>query len=284
MADKKERLFIKVQRNNLPKIKDKYPFIYLERGRVEIDDSSVKWIDSEANIVRLPIATINSLLLGPGTSITHEAVKIISSANCTVCWVGEDSLLFYAVGKNPTSDTRNIKRQVTISADKEKALQVARRMFQERFPGEGVSQKTLKELMGMEGHRVHTMYEEMAQKYKVGWKGRSYIPGKFEMGDITNKILTAANAALYGILTSAIYSSGYSPHIGFIHTGSPLPFVYDMADIYKKDLCVDLAFSLTYELGGKYDRYRVSEEFRKRVIANDLLNKIVSDIERMIGS
>ena len=91
-----ERLFVRVKRENLPQMKDRYPFIYLERGRLEIDDSSVKWIDSECNVVRLPIATISTILLGPGTSITHEAVKVLSSANTTVCWVGEDSFLFYA--------------------------------------------------------------------------------------------------------------------------------------------------------------------------------------------
>ena len=89
---KKRRLFIKVQRSNLPQVSDKYPFIYLERGRLEIDDSSVKWIDSEGNLVRIPVALLNAILLGPGTSVTHEAVKVMTSANCTVCWVGEDSL------------------------------------------------------------------------------------------------------------------------------------------------------------------------------------------------
>lgn len=99
------RLLIKVTRESLPQVKDKYPFIYLERGRLEIDDSSVKWIDCEANVVRLPIATLNCLLLGPGTSITHEAVKVIAQSNCGVCWVGEDSLLFYASGQAPASDS-----------------------------------------------------------------------------------------------------------------------------------------------------------------------------------
>src|SRR5665647_1008675 len=92
------RLLIKVTRESLPQVKDKYPFIYLERGRLEIDDSSVKWIDCDANVVRLPIATLNCLLLGPGTSITHEAIKVMSASNCSICWVGEDSLLFYAHG------------------------------------------------------------------------------------------------------------------------------------------------------------------------------------------
>ena len=79
------RLLIKVTRDSLPQVKDKYPFIYLERGRLEIDDASVKWIDSESNVVRLPVATLNCLLLGPGTSITHEAVKVLAQSNCGIC-------------------------------------------------------------------------------------------------------------------------------------------------------------------------------------------------------
>ena len=134
----------------------------------------------------------------------------------------------------------------------------------------------------MEGHRVSKLYEEMAGKYNVGWKGRSYKPGKFELSDITNQILTSTNAALYGILTSAVYSMGYSPHIGFIHSGSPLPFVYDLADLYKEKLCIDTAFSLTLEMAGQYNKYMVADTFRNRVIKFDLLGKIGSDIQEML--
>lgn len=277
------RLLIKVTRESLPQVKDKYPFIYLERGRLEIDDSSVKWIDCEANVVRLPIATLNCLLLGPGTSITHEAVKIIAQSNCGVCWVGEDSLLFYASGQTPTADTRNMREQIKLSADSKKSVEVARRMFAKRFPEADLAGKSLKEMMGMEGYRVRALYEKKGQEYGVGWKGRSFTPGKFELGDITNQVLTASNAALYGILSSAIHSMGYSPHIGFIHSGSPLPFVYDLADIYKEYLCIDLAFSLTLDMAGHYSKHKVSAAFRQRVIEVGLLGKIGQDIESILG-
>jgi CRISPR-associated protein Cas1 len=280
-ADKK-RLFIKVTRENLPQVKDKFPFLYLERGRLEIDDSSVKWIDCDNNVVRLPIATVNTLLLGPGTSITHEAVKVMAAANCSVCWVGEDSLLFYAVGQTPTADSRNLRKQMMLAADKKQSVEVARRMFARRFPDVTLKGKSLKEMMGMEGYRVRQIYDEMAQKYNVGWKGRLYKPGKFELSDITNQILTSSSAALYGILTSAIYSMGYSPHIGFIHSGSPLPFVYDMADLYKDKLCIYLAFSLTLEMAGRYNRHFVLDAFRDRVIEIDLLGSIGKDIHRIL--
>lgn len=278
----RKRLFIRITRESLPQVKDKYPFLYLERGRLEVDDSSVKWIDCDNNVIRLPIATVNTLLLGPGTSITHEAVKVMTAANCAVCWVGEDSLLFYAAGQNPTADSRNLKRQMMLAADPKKSLAVARRMFARRFPQEDLKGKSLKEMMGMEGHRVRGIYDALARKYQIGWKGRSYRPGKFDLSDITNKILTSANAALYGILSSAIHGMGYSPRIGFIHSGSPLPFVYDMADLYKESLCIDLAFSLTLEMAGRYNRHLVADAFRTRVIEMDILGNIGKDISEML--
>ncbi|MFA7114828.1 MAG: type I-E CRISPR-associated endonuclease Cas1e [Candidatus Omnitrophota bacterium] len=279
----KKRLFIKITRENLPQVKNRYPFLYLERGRLEIDDSSVKWIDCEGNVIRLPIATINTVLLGPGISITHEAVKVMAASNCTVCWVGEDTFLFYAVGQSPTADSRNMRLQMKLAADPKKSVEVARRMFARRFPLAELSGKSLKEMMGMEGYRVRELYEDMAVKYNVGWKGRCYQPGKFEMGDTTNQILTSTNAMLYAVLTSAVYSMGYSPHIGFIHSGSPLPFVYDLADLYKEQLCIDLAFSLTLQMAGKYNKAKVISDFKERITDMNLMSKIGEDILGVLG-
>lgn len=279
----RQRLFVKVTRESLPQVKDKYPFLYLERGRLEIDDSSIKWIDAENNVVPLPVATLNALLLGPGTTVTHDAIKTAVSANCAVCWVGEDSLLFYAAGFLPTADTRNLKQQIELSANPEKSLEVARRMYARRFPNAELAGKNLKEMMGMEGYRVRALYQQKAEEYQVGWKGRTFTPGKFDLSDITNQVLTASNAALYGILCSAVHSMGYSPHIGFIHSGSPLPFIYDLSDLYKENLCIDLAFALTRDMAGRYDKYKVSTAFRQRVIEMDLLAVLADDIPDVLG-
>ncbi|WP_338923808.1 type I-E CRISPR-associated endonuclease Cas1e (plasmid) [Pseudomonas silesiensis] len=282
MAEGK-RLFVKVTRESLPQIKDKYPFLYLERGRLEIDDSSIKWIDSTGSVIPLPVATLNTLLLGPGTSVTHEAIKVAASANCSICWVGEDSLLFYAAGFLPTADSRNLRKQIELSTEPKKALEVAKRMYSRRFPNAELENKTLQQLMGMEGNRVRAIYEEKAQLYKIGWKGRSFTPGKFDLSDTTNKIISSTNSALYGILCSAVHSMGYSPHVGFIHSGSPLPFIYDLADMYKDSLCIDLAFWLTRDMAGQYDKRKVSDEFRKRVIELNLLEKVSKDISEIFG-
>lgn len=275
---------IKINHSNLPQIKDRYPFLYLERGRLEIDDSSVKWIDSQGFVVRLPIATISTLLLGPGVSITHEAIKVLSAANTTVCWVGEDSLLFYAIGHSPTSNTKNMRHQMVMACDEVSRVKVARRMFTKRFPDEDISSTSINDLMGKEGMRVRALYESFASKYGVGWSGRRYVPGKFEMSDLTNKILTSANTALYSIVLSVVVSMGYSPHVGFIHSGSPLPFIYDIADLYKQDVTIEFAFRMTLKAGNDYVRREILDSFRETVSEYRLLEKIPVDIRTILGA
>ena len=281
--DSENRLFIKITRDTLPQVKDKYPFIYLERGRLEVDDSSVRWVDADANVVPLPVGMLNTLLLGPGSTVTHDAVRTAAASNCNICWVGEDSLIFYAAGLVTTANTRNFQRQVQLAHDPKKSHEIARKMFERRFPQMNLKGKSLQEMMGMEGRRIRDLYQKTAQEYHVGWKGRRFKPGKFELSDLTNKILTATNAALYGIICSAIHSMGYTPHIGFIHSGSPLPLVYDMADLYKDQLCIDLAFFLTRELAGHYDKYKVAAAFRERIIELNLLQLFSQDLNSLLG-
>ncbi len=278
----KDRILLKTTLADLPKIRERYPFLYLEHGRLEIDDSSVKWISADREIFRLPAAVISTLLLGPGTSVTHEAVKILASLNTTVCWVGEDSLVFYAVGQSPTANTRNLKKQLELSSDPVRSLTVAKKMFLQRFPDTALRNKKLKDLMVMEGARIQMLYADLAEKYLVLWKGRSYKPGDFKLSDLTNQLITSCNAALYALISSVVHALGLSPHIGFVHSGSPLPFVYDIADLYKEHLVFDLAFSLTNELAGVYDRRIALERFRERVIEFDLMRKCPEDILRLL--
>jgi len=182
---------------------------------------------------------------------------------------------------NPNFQHKKFKKKIKLSCDKVKSVEVARRMFAKRFPDADLKSKTLQEMMGMEGNRVRDLYEQKAKEYQVGWKGRKYTPGKFKMGDITNQILISSNAALYCIISSVVHSLGFSPYIEFIHSGSPLPFVYDLADLYKEYLCIDLAFSLTLEMAGQYNKYLLSNHFRQRVIEIALLTIIGGDISAL---
>ena len=277
------KIIIKTTHKSLPMIKDRYPFLYLEHGRLEIDDSSIKWISADNDIFSIPAATISTILLGPGTSITHEAIKILSALNTTICWTGEDSLLFYAVGQTPTANTRNLKKQISLATNSKKSLEIAKKMFLYRFPNENIENKTLKNLMAIEGTRIKTLYSELSKKYSVNWNGRRYTPGNFQLSDLTNQLITSCNTALYAMISSIIYSLGLTPKIGFIHSGCPLPFVYDIADLYKEYLVFDLAFLLTAESYGVYDKYLTLEKFRERIIEFNFMKKCPEDILNILG-
>lgn len=273
------KIFFKLTRDLYPQVKDRYPYVYLEHGRLEVDDSSVKWIDSECHVVRIPIGLVAAILMGPGTTITHEAVKILSAAGCTVCWIGAEGLAFYASGVSPTSDSRNLLRQITMSSNPDCRLLVARRMFSQRFPGVDLNDKTLPEMMGMEGIRVRTLYSEMSQRYGVTWVGRSYVPGRPQSSDLVNAILTFCNGLLYGVVTTVIVAMGYSPRVGFVHSGSPMPFVYDISDLYKKFLTIDLSFSMASKMEASgLDRKSVIDEFCSRAVEMNLLEVMANDI------
>ena len=276
-------IFLKVSRKLIPQVKDKYPFVYLEHGRLEIDDSSVKWIEATGHVISIPCATVNTILLGPGTSVTHAAIKSMSESNCTVCWIGSDSLLYYATGETPTANTYNLKKQISLYSNSKKKLETARTLFSFRFPDLELKEKSLSEMMGMEGYRVKALYKNVAEKYEIPWDGRNYIPGKINLSDTTNKILTCCNVALYGILLSVVHALGFSPRIGFIHSGCPLPFVYDIADLYKPEVSIDLAFKLTKEMGGEYIKDVVADAFRERICNNNILERSVKDIGKIMG-
>ncbi|HIV14562.1 MAG TPA: type I-E CRISPR-associated endonuclease Cas1 [Candidatus Avisuccinivibrio pullicola] len=275
-----KRLFIKVDRSYFPQIKDRYPLLYLERGRLEVDDSSVKWIDCECNVVMLPIATISTLFLGPGTSVTHEALKTLASCNCNVMLVAENCFATYCQAISVTSDTRNMLSQIGLYSSPDKALNVARRLFAFRFPELDLSDKSLQEMMGIEGARVRNLYRQKAFEYGVSWQGRNYIPGKNEQSDPVNRRLTLFNSFLYGLCTSSIISLGYSPYIGFIHNGCPLPFTYDMADLYKSELSIDLAFRLASQTD--LSHAQLASVFTERCCELNILNRLQKDIQSVL--
>lgn len=278
-----QKILFRITKNLFPQVKDRYPYIYLEHGRLEVDDSSVKWISAQGEVIRIPIAVIGSLFLGPGTSVTHAAIASISSAGCTVCWVGEESVKFYAFGMPPTADTRTLYRQLHLAMDDKKRVEVARRMFARRFVDADLKGKSLQAMMGMEGQRVRALYADKAVQYGLHWGGRSYIPGQSDKSEPVNRVLTFANSLLYGVLTSTILAAGYTPRVGFIHSGSPLPFVYDIADLYKADLTIDLAFKLVAERGNYKDRRTVIEAFCQKLIEQKVLQRIIPDIESVLG-
>src|SRR5258708_9980000 len=119
-----------------------------------------------------------------------------------------------------------------------------------RFGEEPPERRSVEQLRGIEGARVREMYKRIARKYGVEWESREYDPDKWDASD-PNRCLSAATSCLYGVSEAAVLAAGYAPAVGVIHTGKPLSFVYDVADIYKFGTVVPVAFRVAAGGGGQ---------------------------------
>ena len=235
-------IFEKPPLETLSPARERWTPIYLEHGRLEVDDASIKWIGADHTVLRLPVATLSAILLGPGTTVTHAAVKACSDCNTPICWIGEDGVRFYAFGVASNHDPENARKQAEAHAQPKRRAEIARKMFAKRFPGLEVGEKSIQELRGMEGFRVRNLYQELGARYGVTWKGRNYDAANWDLADDINKAVSAANAGLYALCTAVICTMGFLPQLGFVHNRGMLPFVFDMADVFKHETTLPAAF------------------------------------------
>lgn len=275
--------YTKTRVAEMPRIADRVTFVYVEHAKINRVDGAITVTESRG-IVRVPAAMVGILLLGPGTDISHRAMELLGDSGTSVAWVGEHGVRQYAHGRSLAHTSRFLEMQAKIVSNTHTRLQVARKMYQLRFPEEDVSSFTMQQLRAKEGARVRRMYRKMAQEYGVKWDGRTYDPDNYEGGDPVNQALSAANVALYGLAYSAISAMGMSAGLGFVHTGHDLSFVYDVADLYKAGLTVPIAFQIAseYKTGenvGRISRQKVRDAF----VDGKIFAQIVQDIQMLIG-
>ncbi len=254
--------------------------LYLEHGRLEVDDSSVKWIGADRTVLRIPVATVSALMMGPGTTVTHAAIKACADSNTPVCWVGEQGMRFYSFGVTPNHDNERARKHAAAHASRKRREEIARKMFLKRFPRTTVNEKSIKELMGMEGKRVKALYEEMGASYGVSWKGRNYNKNRWELADNINRAISAANACLYALCTAVVCSLGYVPQLGFIHSAGTIPFVFDMADIYKPETTLKAAFQAV-SINPSADEKTVIQMLKQKIEECRLVRRLPGELEEL---
>ena len=233
-------------------------------------------------VMRIPVASLSALMLGPGTTVTHAAMKACAVCDTPVCWIGAEGMHFYASASATTHDNERAREQAVLASSSRTRDAVARKMFSMRFSDIDVSKYSVKELRGFEGRRVRRLYHEMGLRYGVSWKGRNYDQSNWNLADGINRAVSAANAALYALTTAVVTSLGYLPQLGFIHTAGALPFVYDIADIYKPVTTLVAAFET---IGMKPD---ASEEdivtrLKFYIEREKILVRMPVDIERLMA-
>ncbi len=264
----------------LARFDDRLSFLYLERGRIEQEAQSVAFV-TDTQRVPIPAADLAVLLLGPGTTITHRAMCNLAECNCTVIWCGEDGVRVYAHGRGGTHFSANLLRQAALALNPRTRRQVVLRMYGKRF-GQRLDPATpIQTVRAKEGYRVRQAYQACAARFGLPWKGRRFDPDDWSSGDPLNRALSAASACLNGLVHAAIISGGYSPAIGFIHTGKMLSFVYDIADLYKVEHIVPLAFQTVAENEHEVET-RVRRACRDHFRQARLMERILPDIREVL--
>jgi len=264
----------------LPQIADRMTFLYLERCKLYREDSAIVVRDERGSFL-IPAAAFTILLLGPGTDVSHRVMELIGDMGVCTIWVGEMGVRYYAGGRPLTHRSNLLLRQAELVSNQRSHLEVVRTMYAMRFPGEDVSKLTMQQLRGREGARVRRAYQRASDESGVPWDGRDYDPEHFESGTPVNQALTAGNVCLYGLAHAVIFALGCSPGLGFVHVGHENSFTYDIADLYKAELVIPLAFSVAAENPSDLPavmRHRV----RDAMTEAHILERMVKDIRTLL--
>lgn len=218
--------------------------VFVERARLDVEDGAFVAVNADGTRTHIPVGGLACLMLEPGARISHAAVALAARAGTLVTWVGEAGVRLYSAGMPGGARADRLLWQARIALDDGARLRVVRRMYQMRFREPAPSRRSIDQLRGIEGVRVRECYRLLADRHGVAWRRRAYDPSDWEAGDVPNRCLSAATACLHGLTEAAVLAAGYAPAIGFLHTGKPLSFVYDVADIFKFETVVPEAFRI----------------------------------------
>ena len=264
----------------LPQVRDRMTFLYLEHCTLGRHDGAITVTD-EKGIVHIPAAMISVLLLGPGTRVTHRAMELMGDTGVGAVWVGEHGVRYYAHGRPLTTRATLLIRQAELVSNTRKHLDVVRRMYQMRFPDEDVSHLTMQQLRGREGSRTRSAYRKASKETGVPWNGRLYRPDDFAAGDSVNQALSAGHACLYGLAHAVIVALGCAPGLGFVHVGHERSFVYDIADLYKAEITIPIAFETAAQNPEDLPSL-VRRRVRDAMVELHILERMVHDIRWLL--
>ncbi|MGE4297278.1 MAG: type I-E CRISPR-associated endonuclease Cas1e [Desulfovibrionaceae bacterium] len=264
-------------------LKERASLVFLEYGELDVRDGAFVLVDAHGVRTHIPVGGVACIMLEPGTRVSHAAVVLAARAGTLLVWVGEAGVRLYAAGQPGGARSDKLLYQARLALDDQARLRVVRAMYALRFNEEPPARRSIDQLRGVEGARVKRLYELMARQYRVAWSGRRYDPKDWGSGDLANRCLSSGTASLYGLCEAAILAAGYAPAIGFLHTGKPQSFVYDMADIFKFETVVPVAFAVAGR-GSADPEGDVRRACRDVFRQTNLLERIIPAIEDVLSA
>lgn len=229
---------------------------------------------------QVPQQAISIVLLGPGSSVTHDALRLLARHGCALAAIGEGAVRFYTAPPLMPDTSAVARAQAERWADPKQRMEVARAMYALRF-GEIVRTREITVLRGQEGARIKRAYQLAAERYGIAWSGRRYNREDPEGGDLANQAINHAGSAVTAAACVAVAATGAIPQLGFVHEDSGQSFVLDIADLNRHDVLLDIAFGAVKEARGRCAepverlvRKRAAQLFRQRDVIPTMIDRI----------
>lgn len=263
---------------------DRHGLVWLDRGKLEVEDGCLRFVTAgggelPAGDYQIPHQTLSIILLGPGSSVTHDALRLLARHGCALAAVGEGAVRFYTAPPLMPDTSAIAREQVRLWSDLSTRMEVARAMYAIRF-GEIVRTRDIEVLRGQEGARIKRSYQLAAERYGIFWKGRNYDRENPNAGDLPNQAINHAASAMRAAASVAVASIGAIPQLGFVHEDSGQSFVLDIADLYRHDITLDIAFGAVKEAEKNGEpierttRKRAAVLFRQRKVIPSMIDRI----------
>lgn len=264
---------------------DRHGLLWLSRGRLSVADGTLRFVCSEsedlaAGDYAIPYQGISMILLGPGCSLTHDVLRVLARHGTLLAAVGGGGTKFYTAPPMGQGRSATARRHALLWSDRTSRLDVARRMYALRF-GRILPHRDIAVLRGIEGGRVKEMYRVQAERFGISWKGRRYDRSNPSAADLPNQAINHAATFVESAADIAVAATGALPPLGFIHEDSSNAFTLDVADLYRGEVTVPLAFqaarkahhdpSLSLERTLRRD---AASEFRKRHLVPKMIDRI----------
>lgn len=257
--------------------------VFIQYGQVDVLDGAFVVVDQTGTRTHIPVGSVACIMLEPGTRVSHAAVHLASTAGTLLVWVGEAGVRLYASGQPGGARSDRLLYQAKLALDDDLRLKIVRKMYEVRFGEPAPERRSVEQLRGIEGVRVRETYKLLARQYGVDWQTRNYDHHQWDTADLPNRCLSSATSCLYGITEAAVLAAGYAPAVGFIHSGKPLSFVYDIADLFKFETVVPIAFRIAAK-GAMQAERDVRLACRDIFRSSKLLSRIIPMIEEILSA
>lgn len=261
---------------------DRHGLLYLEYGRLSVEDGTLRFVAAKSDTLdsgeyAIPYQTVSIILLGPGTSITHDVFRLAARHGVSLVAVGEGGVKCYTAPPLGQGRSEVARAHAEIWANSSKRLLKARQLYAWRF-GRILPHKDIETLRGIEGSRMKRAYEPVAAQFGIVWHGRIYDRNAPDLADAPNQAINHAATFVEAAAEVAIAAVGAMPALGFIHEESSNSFTLDIADLYRVDITLPLAFASAKAMAEGKAALPLEREVRRRAAASFRKEKLISNM------